>query len=61
MGESRHLSPFKAPAGQIWIVTYDRSGQLWAGERTTLPFYPLRDELVVLATDNYAITNIACA
>ncbi|MFI5913311.1 Hsp70 family protein [Dactylosporangium sp. NPDC051541] len=61
MGESRHLNPFKAPAGEIWIVTYDRDGEPWTGDRTTLPFYPVRNELVVLATDNYAITNIACA
>ncbi|WP_433045822.1 Hsp70 family protein [Dactylosporangium sp. CS-033363] len=61
MGESRHLSPFKARPGEIWVVTYDRSGQPWTGDRTTLPFYPDRTELVVLSSDNYAIANIACA
>jgi hypothetical protein len=60
MGASRHLSPFKVPRGAIWITTYN-GGEQWTGDRSTIPFYPDRDEAVILTSDHYGLVDVACA
>ncbi|MFI7642538.1 hypothetical protein [Nonomuraea sp. NPDC049400] len=61
MGDSRHLKPFKIGRGEIYITDYDAGGVRWTGDRSTLPFYPARDEAVVLTSGHYLLMNAACA
>jgi len=60
MGASRHLSPFKVPRGAIWITAYN-GGEQWTGDRSTIPFYPDRDEAVILTSDHYGLVDVTCA
>jgi hypothetical protein len=59
MGDSRHLKDFDATPGDVMIVSYF-GGEPWSGDRSTIPFYPLRNEVVVLRSGNYGIANIQC-
>jgi hypothetical protein len=60
MGDLRHLQPFTVERGAIAITTYD-GGEAWTGDRSTLPFYPDRDEAIVLTSGHYGLVNVACA
>src|SRR5262249_48177714 len=60
MGDLRHLRPFMVARGAIAITTYD-GGETWTGDRSTLPFYPDRDEAVVLTSSHYGLVSIRCA
>jgi hypothetical protein len=60
MGDSRHLKSFDAWPGSIMVVGYN-GGEEWDGDQSTIPFYPSRDEVVVLTSGNYVISNAQCA
>ncbi|MFC5831174.1 hypothetical protein [Nonomuraea insulae] len=61
MGNSRHPKPFKVRRGEIYITDYDAGGVVWTEDRTTLPFYPTREEAVVLTSGHYGLANATCA
>jgi hypothetical protein len=63
MGESEHLPPIRGEPGQTLRVdgrTWT-PGELGEGEARSLPFYPARDELVVLHNAKYVLEDVRCA
>ena len=62
MGEFEHLPPIRGRPGQTLRVdgrTWS-PGELPEGEARSLPFYPARDELVVLHNAKYVLEDVRC-
>jgi hypothetical protein len=63
MGEFEHLPPIRGRPGE----TLRNNGEPWSaaefgeGEARTLPFYPGRDELVVLHNNKNVLEDVRCA
>lgn len=63
MGEFEHLPPIRGRPGE----TLRNNGEAWSpaafgeGEDRTLPFYPGRDELVVLHNNKNVLEDVRCA
>lgn len=61
MGDSRHLKPFAVAKGEVYITDYNLGGVAWTDDRSLLPFYPSRDEAVVLTSSHYGLADAACS
>jgi len=58
-GGGEHVAPFTVTSGTV--TDLETPGRKWAGDLADLPFYPPRDEVVVLHNDKNELTDARCA